>query len=1061
MEILNKVPTTSFSIYDASAGSGKTYTLVKEYLKIILSSKKNDAYRNILAITFTNKAVHEMKSRIVTNLHEFSKIQPSKKSLDLLNEISRETELSPEQIITKAHQIIRHLIHNYAAFDILTIDKFTHKVIRAFAHELNLPITFEVTLDTDLLLQEAVDAIIAKAGDDKTLTNLLLDFTIEKADEDKSWDITREVFEISKLIYSENNREQIGLLKNKTMPEFIDARHQIASVKSTLESSNKELGKAAIEMLKVNNIDLKSFSRGTFPNHLVAVSQGAYKNANKKFRLLEEVQINKNAQNKQDIERLIPQILSQLQEVYSNFDRIDFLNAFLKNITPLSLLNTVVNELSQIQKDQNLLSIAEFNALIYDEIQNQPAPFIYERLGEKYRHFFIDEFQDTSEMQWKNLIPLIDNALSSEFQTGERGTLMIVGDPKQSIYRWRGGKAEQFIELSKNVNPFHNITKELFHLEKNYRSYSQIINFNNDFFRFLSKEFNDLDYRDLYENHSFQLSNSNVGGFVNLSFLNSNIELDLNFGDDDDDGQDKNNLYCVFTFNKIEELLAKGFDYKDIAILTRKRDQGVLIANYLTKKNIPLISPETLLIQNSTEVQFIINMLRYLNHQDDIEAKAFCLLYLATNNQTGYEVHDFISAGMNLSKESDFEQWLLTFDITITFNNIRKKSLYESVEQVINIFLNNNCSNSYLQYFQDIILERDYNKQAGISDFLVFWESNSSKFSIPSPEGNNAIRIMTIHKSKGLEFPVVIVPFAEEDYDKKPKDKIWIDTENSEFGFSKVLVDNTKAVASFGDEASLTYSKIKQQESLDNINLLYVALTRAEEQLYIISSLIKVKNDGQYPNNMSSFFIKFLKEMKVYEDNKLQYSFGLGDRLSKSESLLRKNKEIIQVKVKFDKNKIKIAQKESLLWGTYQQSAIEYGNIIHEILSKIITSKDVGFAITEAEEIGLINFAQKEMFFTAIHEIINHDSLSIYFSDSNKVFNEQVIIQKEQSTVKPDRIVVTKDNETLLLDYKTGKYEEKHRKQLENYESVLKKMNFNVTRKTLVYIGENLELVHL
>ena len=225
----------SFSIYDGSAGSGKTYTLVKEYLKIILSSPRNDAYRNILAITFTNKAVHEMKSRIVGSLSEFAKETPSAKAVDLMEDLSRDTGLSIIQLKVKSQNIIKHLIHNYAAFDISTIDKFTHKVIRAFAHDLNLPMTFDVTLDTENLLVEAVDAIIAQAGQDETLTKLLIDFTMEKTDDDKSWDVSREILETGRLVLNENNRNEILHFNEKTIEEFVEIKKKMLDLCKDLE----------------------------------------------------------------------------------------------------------------------------------------------------------------------------------------------------------------------------------------------------------------------------------------------------------------------------------------------------------------------------------------------------------------------------------------------------------------------------------------------------------------------------------------------------------------------------------------------------------------------------------------------------------------------------------------------------------------------------------------------------------------------------------------------------------------------------------------------------------
>ena len=679
----------SFSIYDASAGSGKTYTLVKEYLKIILTSPKNDAYRNILAITFTNKAVHEMKSRIVGSLSEFAKDEPSLKALDLMQDLVNDTQdwdrkLSLNVIKSKSQQIIKHIIHNYAAFDISTIDKFTHKVIRAFAHDLNLPMTFEVTLDTENLLTEAVDAIIAQAGEDDILTKLLIDFTMEKTDDDKSWDVSREILETGRLILNENNRNEIVQFQDKSIGEFVEIKKKLAEICKALEKETVVLAEETLLLIEKNGIDFKSFSRGTFPNHLASIRDGKFNPKNKTFHEFDDIAINKTAKDRALIENIIPDLLQLLGKIYKIFEKINFYKAFLKNITPLSLLNTVSNELAKIQEEQNVLSISEFNAIIQREIQNQPAPFIYERLGERYRHFFIDEFQDTSEMQWKNLIPLIDNALSGQDDYGNKGTLMIVGDPKQSIYRWRGGKAEQFIELSKDENPFNNPDKKIEHLDKNYRSYSQIIEFNNEFFRLIASEFEQEDYKDLYENHSHQHTNAKKGGYVNISFIPKTEETE-----NEEEVLGKTDLYLLATLNTIQKVLREGFEYKDVVILTRKRDQGIAIANYLTEEGIPLLSSETLMIQNATEVRFVIHFLKYLKNNANLESKAYFLYYIAVNLQEQLALHDFIAQGMQRTNEEDFEQWLSNFDISLSFQNIRKKSLYEAVELIVLKFISN------------------------------------------------------------------------------------------------------------------------------------------------------------------------------------------------------------------------------------------------------------------------------------------------------------------------------------------------------------------------------------
>lgn len=1045
---------SSFSIYDASAGSGKTFTLVKEYLKILLTASQNDAYRNILAITFTNKAVGEMKSRIVTSLSEFTKESPDKKASDLMDILVQETGLTYVQIKTKAQSIIKNIIHNYASFDISTIDKFTHKVIRAFAHDLNLPITFDISLETENLLMEAVDAIIARAGEEQTLTQLLVDFTMEKTDDDKSWDITREIFDTSRLLVNENNRNEVVHFQDKSIAEFIDIKKKLIEICQSLEKEIVSQSGQALKLIESNAIEHSTFNRGLIPNYLVALADSRIEKREHLLKYLEEgnrYAKTKPAVQQQAVDAISGELNSCFLKIFQSIEKYLFYKAFLKNITPLSLLNTVSQELSKIQEEQNILSISEFNAIIYREIQNQPAPFIYERLGERYKHFFIDEFQDTSEMQWLNLIPLIDNALSGEDHTGDRGSLMIVGDPKQSIYRWRGGKAEQFIELSKEHNPFNNPDKVIKHLDKNYRSYSQIIEFNNDLFQLLSNEFVNPDYQDLYANHSKQKTNSKIGGYVNLSFIPNT---------DSEEGLDKTEQYLLSTLVTIEKVRKKGFEYKDIVILTRKKNQGIVVANYLTEERIPILSSETLMIHNATEVRLIINILRYLKNTVDLQAKANFLQYIGEYIQDQLPVHDFIALGMDLTNEKEFEEWLKTFDIALSFQNVRKKSLYESVEIIISKFIKPEQNNAYVQYFLDLVLERDIKNQAGITDFLEYWDKNGHKFSIPSPEGNNAVRIMTIHKSKGLEFPVVIIPFAEEDYSRKPKDKLWLDIEESVFGLPKVLIDNNSSIEGFGEEASLVYQQKREEELLDNINVLYVALTRAEEQLYIISSMNLSRKGEIAKNNMSAFFIKYLEELGWFDKDKLEYFWGSSDKVSLEGKLTDPVKIIPLVQKTLDPKAIKIAQKEALMWGTHQQKAIEYGNVIHEILSFVKSTDDIDLAITKAIDSGLILYEQKEEVNHTIQQVVTHPDLAYYFSQGVKVLNEQTIIQHDGRTIKPDRIVLN-NKEAYLLDYKTGEHDKKYVQQLATYQQALEKMGYMVVKKALVYISDVVKVVDL
>ncbi len=1058
--------TPAFSLYDASAGSGKTYTLTKEYLKILFNSPTNDAYKKILAITFTNKAVEEMKSRIIDNLYDFSKENTSAKSMMLLKEIAKEIGLSVATIKDKAKAIIKNIIHNYTAFGISTIDKFTHKVIRAFAQDLNLPANFEVSLDTDALLQEAVDLVISKVGEEQILTDLLIEFTKNKTDEDKNWDISKELFEVSKLITNENNANELTQFEDKTFDDFNHIKNVLKSkIEETIQETI-ENGKQIILFIAENGVEMDSFQK-YFTDHLNNIANNELKPTQKKYFIPEDIKIKKGAKDAAIIESIVDEILHKLAKTYALYGKISFYQAFLQNINPLSLLNTIHLEFKNIQEEKNILSISDFNKIIFNEIQNQPAPFIYERLGEKYRHFFIDEFQDTSIMQWKNLIPLIDNAVASE-ENEVKGTLMLVGDPKQSIYRWRGGKAEQFIKLSKTDNPndldeypFSNKEKEVFRLGTNYRSYSEVISFNNRFFAHLSSKFSNEDYADLYLNHSHQEINSKIGGYVNLSFIEVPKEENEDFFsefDEDNTYSAKTKYYLSKTLETISSIKNKGFQYKDIVLLTRKKSDGVALANFLTENQIPILSSETLLIQNATEVKLIVNLLKYLKSNKDQESKAYVLYYVAKNLQNKYSTHDFIAATKDLS-ENDLELFLRKLNISVSFQNCRKKSLYEAVEIIVDVFIQEKTNTSYVQYFLDLVLERDSKLQSSIGDFLEYWEKTGFQKSIPSPEGNDAIRIMTIHKSKGLEFPVVIYPFADEDFNRKIRNKIWVDfDDDEEIEFPKALVNSKKEVVDYGEKAKEIYDTKSQEEILDIINVLYVALTRAEEQLYVISN--HLLNKTGLPDNLSSYFIEYLQNIGMYDETKLEYEFGNPEKLSAEKHEIKQQKTISLVKEKLNSSSIKIAQREALMWNTDQQQAIEFGNILHEIMSFIISKEDSDFAIQKAIENGLITISQLDIFKDKVQQIISNNELTDFFNGQGLVYNEETILKNGYKNLKPDRVVVF-NNEVYLLDYKTGEKNQKHQNQINDYASVLQEMNYTIAKKALVYIGEKIEVVLL
>lgn len=1036
-----------FKVFNASAGSGKTFNLVKSYLKLLFKTENIFGFRNILAMTFTNKAVGEMKERILKKLKDFSEETVLDGNDAMFNALCLELNLQPEYVNKKAKTLLSTIMHNYAAFDISTIDGFNHRLIRTFAYDLKLPINFEVELDTEALLNEAVDRLIAKAGTDKKLTKILINFAIEKADDDKSWDISNDLNKIAKKLTNENDIPHLKeALKDKTLDDFESLKTSlIKQIKST-ENQIIDNAKSILKTFENNGLTKADFSRGTLFNHFEKASllqtNGLYNNQLESNIEENKVYTTKLDANKKDIiDSLLPEIGLTYKTIKAAVSNLNFLKAIYKNVTPLSVLNAINSELQLIKDNENKLLISEFNTLISNQLKDQPTPFIYERIGEKFRHYFIDEFQDTSEMQWNNLIPLIENSLTAENLKGEKGSTMIVGDAKQAIYRWRGGKAEQFIDLTEDKNPFP-VDKKLIELEENYRSHKNIVNFNNSFFKYISNtSFRNEHYANLYKKAN-QNPTIKEEGYVSFQFL------DLKESEDD-----KETLYAKETYNTLKKCLDNGYELKDICVLVRKKKEGIAVANYLSENNIKIMSSETMLIDNSESVQLINNILRLLVNPNNFEVRINVLHYLASTFKVE-DKHTFFNQNLKLNIDTFFGSFK-QFGINFNTTEIAQLSLYDSVEDIARQFNLLQTSDAFVQFYLDLVLEFSQKHITGISGFLDYYDNKKDSLSIVSPNNQNAVQIMTIHKSKGLEFPVVIFPFADLDIYREIDPQEWFPIDKTLFnGFSKTLINFNSDVENFGEIGKNIYTKHKAEQELDNINLLYVALTRPVEQLHVIS---KIDNNLNELNSYSKLFQSYLQTEQLWSDNQTFYEFGISKReiipVEKSFET-SSNKNIISVNKK--EHNIKIITKSGYLWDTNQQHAIEKGNIIHDIMSKIYTKDDIDFAINLALDNGLINDDQVESITKNINDIINQKDLKEFFTDQYTIYNERDILTSTGQMIRPDRLAI-KDNQATIIDYKTGLPNPKYEQQLEIYATHLKEMGYQISNKILVFINENIQ----
>jgi len=1043
-------PPSTFQVYNASAGSGKTFTLVKEYLKVLLNSKDLFRFQKVLAITFTNKAAAEMKARVLSNLEAFSDGEEN----DLFHAIQKEISIDKATIQERSKRILAIILQNYAAFSITTIDSFTHKIIKSFAFDLGLSLNFEVEMDAVSLLNESVDVLISKIGTDQKLTKLLIDYTLEKTDDDKSWDISKDLNEFSKILLSEEDTIHFRGLANKTITDFTALKKKLNKQQIALKKQVSQTGESLLSLLSNAGLETKDFTRGTVPKFFADVAQKEFNfEFIKRSEVIEKAIDNNQYYTKKTtqekialIEGVVPQIVTSFEKTKELFKQYLLNKLALKSLTPLAVLNHINLELTHIKEENNIRLNAEFNQLISDHIKEQPAPFIYERIGQKYLYYFIDEMQDTSVLQWQNLIPLIANALAQE-----HSNLLLVGDGKQAIYRWRGGKAEQFIDLGTSgdasENPFQ-VLKEIKELTTNYRSYSEVIGFNNLFFQHTAHFLQNEDYKKLFIDGNKQLTTDKKGGYVALSFLEKEKENEVDA------------LKYPKKVLEIIQQLDPKFSLSEVCVLVRKKDHGVAIANYLSENGIAIVSSETLLLSSSSKVNFIINFLQTIQHPNDKEALLDCLYFLHSHSKIQQEKHQFISDFIRLEQQQFFSE-LNLHGLFFDLSKFHQKPFYEKVEEIIRSFQLIHASDAYVQFFLDIVLEQQ-RKGTSIQEFLDFWEDKKEILSIVAPAAKNAVQVMTIHKSKGLEFPVVIFPYDLNIY-KQINPKAWLDELPEIFhGFPELLVDYSKSLSYINDRGLHIFNAHREAQELDNFNLLYVALTRSVEQLYIITAH-NLKSDGlENTNFYSGVFIHYLKAKNLWQEGVFEYSFGEKKKMSSSQEK-RQETETQQefISTSLDEHNILMLANSSKLWDTAQGKAIDFGNLIHEMMSKVITENDIEKVVKQYIQYGFISKVDAVEIEKTIFKIATHKKLVSFFREAVTIFNEREIVDVDNQIIIPDRLVLTAKNEVTIIDYKTGKPSKRDHQQLLKYEQVLKKMHFKVGQKLLVYINEQIDIVEV
>ncbi|MCC7332940.1 MAG: UvrD-helicase domain-containing protein [Flavobacteriales bacterium] len=1042
----------NFAVYNSSAGSGKTFTLVKEYLKIALKTKDSNAYRTILAITFTNKAAAEMKDRIIETLQYFAENKEFKSTSKTLLELYLNPDnedylgITQEEIKLRSQKVLGSILHNYNDFAISTIDKFTTKIIRTFTMDLKLPLNFGIELNEKEVIENAVDLLLADIGTNEQLTQLLLNYSKEKADSEKSWKIDSDLISFTKKIIQEGGEQHLETLRELSIDNFNAIHKTIVDENKAFVAKVRSVGTETMHFFESLGITENYFLKGYIYKFFKALSEYSggeikeNKTVNNSFTNTEEWYPQRLSLNEKNLIDSNKENITVFYKKYENLkgkEYSDYLikSNFLKNFYQTAVINEIEKTIAEYKSDNNILTLSDFNKKISNIILTESIPFIYERLGEKYHHFMIDEFQDTSVLQWQNLIPLVENSLSNGSYN------MVVGDAKQAIYRFRGGEVEQIINLPKifnNNNPFLIEREKALirnfkpnNLDTNFRSKTEIVTFNNQFFNFVST-FLSARYSNLYSKLNQKSNIKNTGGSIDILLL-------------DKDEYKENTLKSILDF--INQCRNDGFKLNDIAILYRNNNFGSEISRFLLENNISVISSEGLLINSSLDVKFILNLLKYISNPKDKSCHLNCINYLINTKYPEEQIAIYFNSDSDDALSNFLEKHNRKFEL----DRITQLSIYELVEYLINHFELSQTCNTYLEFFIDKIHLFATKNNNSILDFLDWWEQKSEKFSVIIPEGIEAVQVMSIHKSKGLDFSVVIYPHKNS---KKNNDSF--------FWTRKPIVKGLEATY-IAQKTELTETELKdeyeyeiEKSLLDDINVLYVAQTRPKNRLYIISNQLEyTKNNELTKDSQKNYYGLFCRLETMTKISENHYLYGKHTPcVQNAEEKPKKCYTMSNIHYTPWRDKISISYQAPKFWEVENpKTSTDYGKKLHQILSTINQLSDIDTILNDFYLKGIINQDEKTKISIEIQELLTILEIANFFNDYISFKAEAAILDIDGKSYQPDRILV-KNNETVILDYKSGQKKEKHKDQILHYKLLLEKMGYQNVKCHLLYFKD-------
>lgn len=1001
-----------------------------------------------------------MKDRILAYLDEFA----NGRNNELAGELKKELQLDDNTFQERSRTVQQEILHHYSQFSISTIDAFFQRVIRSFTREAGLVGDYRLEIEQELVLEEVIDDLIDELGSNKELTEWVVEFARDNLENERAWDVRQNLREFAEQIF----KEEFKVIEDEVISETND-HNFFKELKSKLwQTKNAFLGKVskpaqeALKIIEEKGWDPIEISFGKNSGLITFFKMFAFEKRLKEYKepsdrmrsyfTVSEKWPSKTTGRASEIkqtakEKLIP-ILEELIASYDHaYEQSLSAELALNNFYSFGLIADISRKLKEYKEQNNLMLLADAPKFLNGVIQDSDTPFIYEKVGSFYRNFLIDEFQDTSGYQWKNFLPLLANSLD------QGNSSVVVGDVKQAVYRWRGGDLnllQQQIEEQIGKDRVNKIG-----LDTNYRSASRIVYFNNLFFKNASSQIALKTNRALPSDAFKDVSQKGVKkeeGFVQVQFVK------------DDDSYNKPNRWKESALElvplQLEQLQALGVKLNEIAILVRKNQEGQEIATHLlnyknSKKAKPgcaydVISNESLRMDGAASVNVLLGALRYLQNPDDFIARA----------QLSYEFARIKDPGKELTEVFTVATPFFENNLPPAFSKskawLKKLPLFELTETLIEIFKigEEKGELAYLQAFQDLVLEFYTRERNDLGAFLEWWEDNKYKKSLQISGEVNAVQIVTVHKSKGLQFKYVLIPFCswslEHEFSREPL--LWVKSDQHPFqqaGYLPIKYTGKLKESYFREY----YEEEFVRTNLDNLNLLYVAFTRAEQGLLVIAPY---KSQNSVAKLMLETIGSDIELQKNWDETKLQWSIGemAAPPEIKKESII--SMELEKYPAFHWRDKLIIKRSSSSFFEKPEdmhQEKIRYGLYMHAVFSRIRYLNEVSEALDEIIREGLTTEEEREPLTRQIDLLLAQPQVRDWFSNKWEVRTEVPILLPQGGDSRIDRLMISGSN-AVVVDFKTGERNKRDHQQVLEYMNILHQMNFTNVEGYVLYLRD-------